>query len=172
VGLFWRWHQEKEWRTQSHSKLRYGRRRKSLWWLSEKWLGLLWGVCGYPNLLSIALREIMAKCNLGRRGLIWLSLLITLHPLREANLGTQAGQEPGSRKSCRDHGNLFLLACFSWLMYCFLYHQDHLPRVTRVGWAHPYQSLIKTNKQTNKQKQLYILIYRLIWGSVFFTWSL
>lgn len=88
-------------------------------------------ICACPNLLFIALRKIMAKCNLGRRGLTWRSLLITVHPLREAMLGPQAGQEPMGALPT----GLLPMA-----IYCFLYHQDHLPRgvTTTVGWAHPY----------------------------------
>lgn len=66
-----------EWRRQSHLKLMYGRRRRSLWELSGRSMVLLSGICDCPNLLSIAVRKIMAKSHLRRRGFIWLTVLIT-----------------------------------------------------------------------------------------------
>ena len=72
---------------------------------------------------------------------------IAVHHQRKFWTGTQTGQKPGGRSRCRSHGGVLLtgllpLVCSA----CFLIEPRIIsPRASppTVGWALPYQSLIK-----------------------------
>jgi hypothetical protein len=74
-----------------------------------------------PTFLSY-LRLVLLWCNamtkgrLGRKGLIWLSIL-NHSPLREAKTGLQSGQEPGGRRRSRDHTGVLLTSLLNLLSY-------------------------------------------------------
>ena len=84
------------------------------------------------------------KATWGRKNLFGFHTVCS-PTLKEIRAGTQAGQEPGGRSSCRGHGGWCLLACSYCYSVCFLLE----PRATRpemepptLGWALRHQLLI------------------------------
>jgi hypothetical protein len=81
---------------------------------------------------------------------------------KEVRTGTHTGWEPGGRSWCRGHGGMLLTDWF-FILVCTAWTTSSRMAPPKMGWALPYQSLIKQ------------ILYRLAYGHIlqrhFLNWS-
>ena len=89
--------------------------------------------------VSVAVMKHHEQSNLGRKGFLWLALPQHCSSSKEVKTGTQVGQEPGGRSSCRGNEGVLLTGLFpvAYSACVLIAPRPISPEMTppTVGWA-------------------------------------
>jgi hypothetical protein len=97
--------------------------------ISSHWMSKYLWTCQVSQLWFLFLLwNTTSKKKAGKERFIWF--LYCCFSLKEVRRGTQAGQKPGGRSSCRGHGILLTVFLFITCSICFPYHSWP----TTMGW--------------------------------------